>query len=161
MVVTANRGLLAIASIGLLVACGGDEAALPEAGAADPTAGQQQVEDTTSQSGPATELMREVFSYRGAGRDPFLSLLQSGDVRPLPEDLRVTGIAFDARYPAASVAMLQDTVANERYSVRVGDEVGRMRVAEILPGEVVMIVTEFGTESQIVLRQTRWQERTP
>ena len=28
-------------------------------------------------------LVREVFAYEGGGRDPFMSLLRSGDVRPL------------------------------------------------------------------------------
>ena len=77
------------------------------------------------------------------------------------EDLRVTSIAYDPRYPAASVAVLRDTIANQAYSVRVGDEVGRIRVAEILPGEVVLILTEFGIERQVVLRQRRTQERRP
>ena len=157
-----NSGFWAIAGVFLLFACGGsDESATPEVGAADVSGEQQQVEDTVTQEGPATELMREVFSFRGSGRDPFLSLLQSGDVRPMAEDLRVAAILFDPRYPAASVATLRDTVANERYSVRAGDVLGRMRVVEILPGEVVMVITEFGTERQVVLRQTRTQERTP
>ncbi len=35
----------------------------------------------------APRLVREVFSYEGGGRDPFLSLLKSGDIRPLLSDL--------------------------------------------------------------------------
>jgi hypothetical protein len=105
--------------------------------------------------------MRELFSYVGSGRDPFLSLLQSGDVRPLIEDLRITSIAYDPRYPGASIAILRDTIANEAYSVRVGDTMGRLRVAEILPGEVVLIISEFGSERQETLRQRQTQERTP
>ncbi len=117
--------------------------------------------DTVAPAAAQTELMREVFSFRGSGRDPFISLLQSSDVRPLIEDLRISSIAYDPRYPTASVAVLRDTIANEAYSVRVGDELGRLRVAEILPGEVVLIVTEFGSERQETLRQRQTQERTP
>jgi hypothetical protein len=104
--------------------------------------------------------MREVFSYRGATRDPFVSLIESGDVRPLVQDLRITSITYDPRYPAASVAVLRDTILNQAYALRVGDEVGRIRVAEITPGQVVIIVSEFGSERQVVLRQRRRQEGT-
>src|SRR5439155_203074 len=48
-------------------------------------------------------LVREQFSYEGGGRDPFLSLLRSGDIRPLLSDLRLVGIYYDGRYPAVSV----------------------------------------------------------
>src|SRR5207302_1702422 len=37
-------------------------------------------------------LVREVYSYEGGGRDPFLSLLKSGDIRPLLSDLKLVGI---------------------------------------------------------------------
>ena len=50
-------------------------------------------------------LVREVFAYEGAGRDPFLSLIQSGDVRPLISDVRLVAVDYDARYPARSVAV--------------------------------------------------------
>lgn len=159
---TDKRNMLGVAfCVGLFLACGGEEP-VPQTGpAAAPAASVQQTADTIVPTEGQTELMREVFSYRGSGRDPFLSLLQSSDIRPLIEDLRVTSIAYDPRYPAASIAVLRDTVANQAYSVRVGDELGRLRVAEIHPGEVVMIVTEFGSERQATLRQRKTQERTP
>ncbi len=125
-----------------------------------PDPGQQQVDDTVELGGE-TELMREVFSFRGSGRDPFLSLLESGEVRPLIQDLRITSITYDPRYPAASVAVLRDTIVNQAYPVRVGDELGRMRVVEITPGQVVLVISEFGSERQVVLRQRRRQEGTP
>jgi len=120
-----------------------------------PVQPQQQEPD-----GEAEQLIREVFAYRGSGRDPFISLLESGDVRPLAQDLRVTTITYDPRYPSASVAVLRDTIAGQRYSVRMGDELGRMRVAEISPFQVVLILSEFGSERQVVLRQVRRKPRT-
>ena len=58
-----------------------------------------------------------------------------------------------------------ERIAEGRFNTRVpedrGDELGRLRVAEIRPGEVVMIVTEFGSERQEILRQRQTQERTP
>jgi hypothetical protein len=155
-----KRTLWTAACAGLLFACGGEEpvAQAPPPGAA-PGAAAQEATDSIVPTGTQTELMREVFAYRGAGRDPFQSLLQSGDVRPLIEDLRVTSIAYDPRYPTNSVAVLRDTIANEAYSVRVGDALGRLTIAEIHPGEVVVTITEFGSERQEILRQR--QERTP
>ncbi len=102
--------------------------------------------------------MREVFSYRGSGRDPFMSLLRSGDVRPLIEDLRVTTINFNPRYPSASIAVLRDTTVNQRYTVRVGDELGRLRIAEIREREIVVVLEEFGVERQQILRLGRRRE---
>jgi hypothetical protein len=159
---TVNKNMLLVACcMGLFFACGDDEP-VPQVppGNARAVVGQQTADSIVPSEGQ-TELMREVFSYRGSGRDPFKSLLQSSDIRPLIEDLRVTSIAYDPRYPAASIAVLRDTIANQAYSVRVGDELGRLRVAEIHPGEVVMIVTEFGSERQAILRQRQTQERTP
>ncbi len=150
-----------VVCMGLVLGCGGGEPAAQVPAETVPPVGAQLQEDSVVPTQGQTELMREVFSYRGSGRDPFLSLLQSGDVRPLLEDLRVSSIAYDPRYPSASVAILRDTIANEVYPVRVGDELGRLRIAEILPGEVVLIVTEFGSERQEVLRPRQTQERTP
>ncbi|UCD25759.1 MAG: hypothetical protein JSW51_07560 [Gemmatimonadota bacterium] len=100
-----------------------------------------------------TELLREVYSFQGTGRDPFLSLLRSNDIRPLPQDLTVTSVTYDASYSTRSVALLRDTVANKAYPVRVGDELGRLRVVEINPGNVVLVMDEFGSERRIVLNQ--------
>lgn len=110
---------------------------------------------------PETGLVREVFNYRGAGRDPFVSLLRSGDVRPLVEDLRVTAINFDPRYPGGSVAVLRDTTMQKRYTVRVGDELGRLRVTAIRTDAVVLTIQEFGVERQMSLRLRGRQEETP
>ncbi len=107
-----------------------------------------------------TRLVREVFAYRSGGRDPFRSLLTSGDVRPLLEDLRLMGIWYDATYPARSVAVLRDVSVNKRYDVRVDDELGRMRVVEIRPTEIVLAVEEFGVERQVTLALKK-QEGVP
>ena len=109
----------------------------------------------TAQAEEATVLLREVFSYRGAGRDPFRSLMETSDIRPFPQDLRVTSITFDPARPAMSVAVLRDTVANRAYPVRIGDELGRMRVTAIAPGEVLLTLVEFGAERTIRLSQGR------
>lgn len=149
-------------------ACGGEDAPVPGTPAAEqPTAapgeepsGEPQQVQEASAAPQETQLLREVFSYGGAGRDPFASLLRSADVRPLFEDLRVTAINFDPRYPGGSIAVLRDTTLNQRYTVRVGDELGRMRVTDINPGEVMLMMEEFGVERQMSLRLRRRQEGT-
>src|SRR5207302_1705570 len=75
----------------------------------------------------APGLVREVFSYEGGGRDPFLSLLRSGDIRPLLSDLRLVGIYYDGRYPARSVAVLRDVTNSKVYRVKPGNIIGRLK----------------------------------
>jgi len=156
----------------LLVACGGDdEAPAPGTPAAvQPSANGAAAAGTPDAGGapgaaPAsandsTRLLREVFSYRGQARDPFMSLLKSASIRPLVQDVRVTGIAFDPTYPARSVAMLRDSSQKKQYSVRVGDELGLMRVSEIRTDAVVVTLDEFGAERQVVLQLRRTKEKT-
>ena len=105
-------------------------------------------------------LVREQFSYEGGGRDPFLSLLRSGDIRPLLSDLRLTGIYYDGRYPARSVAVLRDVTNNKIYRVKPGDIIGRLKTTTIRPREIVFTVQEFGFERQESLQLAK-QEVTP
>ncbi len=152
---------MAVCAALAVVACGGDE--VPAAGAPaveppPPPVGEATVEEQAPVD--QMQLVREVFSYQGSGRDPFASLLRSADVRPLIEDLRVTAINYDSRYPGGSVAVLRDTTLNQRYTVRVGDELGRMRVVDINADEVMVLIEEFGVERQMSIRLRRRQEET-
>lgn len=109
------------------------------------------VTDTTTM-----RLMREVFSYRGAGRDPFRSLVAEGpELRPFIEDLRVTSIIYDARYPARSVAVLRDVSEQTRYEVRANQALGRLRVVEVREHDVVFTIEDFGERRQVVLSVRR------
>jgi len=94
---------------------------------------------------------REVFEYNGAGRrDPFLSLLATSDLRPLLIDLRVAAIAYDPN-GRNSVAVLRDLTSKEQYRVKVGQTLGRMRVAAIQPRSVTFTIQEFGLSRQETL----------
>ena len=145
----------------VFVACGGDD--VPAAGTPadaapiEPSGGAQASPDDSA-TAQETVLSREVFSYQGAGRDPFASLLRTGDVRPLLGDLRVTTINYDNQFPMNSVAVINDTTENERYAVRVGDHLGRLRVSSIRVREVVLSYEEFGRELQDTLRLSRNRE---
>ncbi|HYT71880.1 MAG TPA: hypothetical protein VEK78_10895 [Gemmatimonadales bacterium] len=108
----------------------------------------------------ATTLVREVFAYEGGGRDPFVSLLKSGDIRPLLSDLKLVGIYYDSRYPARSVAVLRDVTNSKIYRVKPGDVLGRLKTTTVRPREVVFTVQEFGFERQQTLSLAK-QEVTP
>jgi hypothetical protein len=95
---------------------------------------------------------REVFSYDAGGRrDPFVSLATTGVLRPTIADLSLVGIAYAAHNNAAgtqSIAIFRDKTTKEQYRVRVGQPLGRMRVASIEPRRVVFSIDEFGISRQ-------------
>ncbi|HEY0931452.1 MAG TPA: hypothetical protein VGE27_16135 [Gemmatimonas sp.] len=102
---------------------------------------------------PATEitLHREVFSYSGGGRrDPYKSLMSSSDVRPLLSDLRLTAVAFDPD-GQNSVAILRDSYSKLQYRIRVGQQLGRLRVSAIRQKAVQFTIEEFGFNRQETL----------
>jgi len=97
---------------------------------------------------------REVYNYPRAGRrDPFASLIVSGDIRPLIADLEVSVIIYD---PAGrnSFATLRDVSTGVAYRARVGSVIGRLRVTAIRQREVAIAVDEFGFTRQEVLSIT-------
>jgi hypothetical protein len=108
----------------------------------------------------AMRLVREVYAYEGGGRDPFLSLLKTGDIRPLLSDLRLVGIYYDSRYPARSVAVLRDVTNSKIYRVKSGEIIGRLKATAIRPREIVFTVQEFGFERRETLSLAK-QEVTP
>jgi len=93
-------------------------------------------------------ISRETYSYPGRGRrDPFVSLMNTEELRPLLTDLKLVAVAFDAT-GHNSVAVLRDLSTKEQYRVKVGQEIGRMRVAAINQKSVVFGITEFGYSRQ-------------
>lgn len=134
--------------------------ALAAALLAAPLAAQATGAARADTAGPPLTLVREVFAYEGGGRDPFMSLLRSGDVRPLISDLKLTTIVYDARYAARSVAVLRDITNRRIYRVKTGDIIGRLKVTQIRPREIVFTVQEFGFERQETLSLAK-QEETP
>jgi hypothetical protein len=102
-------------------------------------------------SGPKVLINREVFSYEGDGRrDPFVSLLTTSDLKPMLADLKLVGVAYDPR-GQNSVAVLRDMTSKDQYKVRVGQTIGRMRVAAIQPKAVIFTIEEFGYSRQELL----------
>ena len=93
-------------------------------------------------------LRREVFAYDQSGRrDPFVSLMTVGELRPMISDLLITGILIDPT-GRNSIAILRDVSNKEQYRVRVGQQIGRMRVARIAQKAVTFTIEEFGYSRQ-------------
>ncbi|HZE07378.1 MAG TPA: hypothetical protein VE110_01350 [Gemmatimonadaceae bacterium] len=102
-------------------------------------------------TGSKVLINREVFQYEGDGRrDPFVSLLTTSDLRPLLNDLKLVAVAFDPR-GQNSVAVLRDVTSKDQYRVRVGQTIGRMRVAAIQEKDVIFTIEEFGYSRQEIL----------
>lgn len=97
-------------------------------------------------------IQREVFDYNGSGRrDPYKSLMSTSDVRPLLSDLRLTAVAFDPDGDN-SVAILRDSFSKKQYRIRVGHQLGRLRVSGIKQKSVQFTLDEFGFNRQETLQ---------
>jgi len=148
-----NRRLLAVALVLLAVV-------VPLLGSAQtarrrPGAGRARAEVPTDglqrDSAGNVVFYREMYSYPRTGRrDPFGSLIESGDVRPLLQDLEVVAITL-APVDRQSIATLRDVSSQEIYRVRVGSVFGRMRVVAIRQREIQLAIDEFGNTRQETL----------
>ena len=121
-------------------------AAKAAAGKADSASGTVSLSERGARGEMTFE--REVFSYDRSGRrDPFLSLLASGELRPILTDLKLVAVAYDPT-GRNSVAILRDVSTKDQYRVKLGQTLGRMRVAQIQPKSVVFTIEEFGYSRQ-------------
>ena len=107
------------------------------------------------------EVMRETFAYGGGTRDPFASLFDAALSGPEFANLELVGVYQDLRNPANSVIVVREKVAQKRYKLRVGDQVGRARVVQIRPRDVVFTIHDFGFERQETLSLRKQEVETP
>ncbi|MBA4072170.1 MAG: hypothetical protein C0497_10095 [Gemmatimonas sp.] len=105
-----------------------------------------QAKDTTK-----VTFEREVFTYVAREIDPFASPIESGAIRPLVADLKVVGIIFDAA-GRNSVAVMRDMSTQQQYRAKAGQMLGRARVSQIKPQEVILTVEEYGFSRQESLK---------
>ncbi len=96
---------------------------------------------------------REVFTYVPREIDPFTSPIESGAIRPLVADLRLVGVIYD---PAGrnSVAVLRDMSIQppQQYRAKIGQMLGRAKVAQIKPQEIVLSIEEYGFSRQEIIK---------
>ena len=86
-------------------------------------------------------ILREVFEYDAEGRrDPFAPLLNTAELRPTIQELRLTGVLV---HPTRPIAVMRDGDGTQ-YRVTTGMSVGRMRVIQIKPKTVVFQFQEYG-----------------
>jgi hypothetical protein len=103
---------------------------------------------------------REAFAYARSGRrDPFLSLLHSNDLRPMINDLKLVAVLYDP--VGRSWAVMRDMTTKEQYRVKVGQQLGRMRVTQIHPKSVTFTIEEIGFSRQQTLALNDSKEREP
>ena len=135
-------------------------------GAPAPTAPAPRPEDAAPADSLGAEseasLLRETFAYGGAPRDPFASLIKTAHAGPELGDLQLVGIYEDLRYSGNSIAVLREkTKDGKRHKLRVGDQIGRLRVTQIRPKDVVFTVQDFGYERQETLSLRKQEDLTP
>ena len=139
----------------LAAACGGaDEAAVPdplldEAGnpvppAAAPAAGR--VLPAQVLADVDTVILREVFTYGGGPRDPFVPLINATTTGPSVGDLELAAIYYIPGNPSLTAAVLREKVSGRRHTVRTGQRVGSLYVASISEQDIWFTVDDFGVQ---------------
>jgi len=117
--------------------------------------------DSSSASDPTeSAVLRESFAYGGASRDPFASLIKSAHAGPEIADLQLVGIYEDLRYSGNSIAVLREKTSGKRYKLRQGEQIGRLRVTQIRPKDVVFTIQDFGYERQETLSLRKQEDVT-
>jgi hypothetical protein len=149
---------------------GGDEASSADAPAPEPAAAEQAGGDQASADSAELDsiqranemlLSRETFSYGGGSRDPFSSLLNLASAGPQFQDLELVGVYLDPDRPGNSVALLRERNTGRPYNLRVGDQLGRARLAQIRRTDIVFTIEDFGFERQETLALPKREEGTP
>lgn len=108
-----------------------------------------------------TEVLRETYSYAGASRDPFQSVITTGKTGADISDMVLVTILADSRSARNSVAVLRDKQGPHRYRVKVGDKIGNATVTLITQHDVTFNVQDFGFERQETLSLRTPTESTP
>jgi hypothetical protein len=163
----------------LLVGCGGDEptdatvpdpstqleepaatAATPPAATAPVATVAPEAFDTAAARGERP-LLREVYGWRGGGRDPFRPLVVAQAGGPELVDLVLTSVLYQASDPSRSVAIFRDTGNNKRYTVGMGDRIGRLSVVGITNGTATLRMNDFGTTRDQTYSLRRSEDGNP
>ena len=142
------------------------QAAVPVPDGQQPAPAVTLASTTRSDSGAAqgqgteVEVLRETFAYGGGARDPFGSLINTKSAGPELIDLQLVGIYQDMRSSANSVVVLREKQSGKRHKLRTGDQIGRLRVAQIRNKDVVFTVEDFGFERQETLSLRKQEDLT-
>jgi hypothetical protein len=130
--------------------------AAPDSAAAAPAPAPAAAQSPQQES----DVLRETFAYGGGARDPFMSLINTKSAGPELVDLTLVAIYQDMRSSANSVAVLREKQSGKRHKLRTGDQIGRLRVAQIRAKDVVFTVEDFGFERQETLSLRKQEDVT-
>lgn len=108
-----------------------------------------------------TVILREVFSYAGASRDPFLSLIGTTSTGPAVADLEVAAIYYLAGNPGLTTAVLRERVSGRRHTVRTGQRIGRLYVASITEQDIWFTIDDFGVQRRESLTLRKQEDEIP
>jgi hypothetical protein len=133
-----------------------------QAGQTQKTASSDSAKDRgrVSQSGAkgTVTFYRETFVYEGQGRrDPFLSLMTTGELRPMISDLTLVGIIYDETGHNSVAILVDASMGGQTYRKKVGDVLGRMKLVRISEKEITLNIDEFG----LVRQETLLIDRNP
>jgi hypothetical protein len=153
--VPTDRAALLLAAL-LLTACGGgadaaadpqfDENGNPIGVAPAPAAGAARALPAEVLADVDTVILREVFSYSGGPRDPFLSLVGTETSGPAVSDLELAAIYYVGGNTGLTAAVLREKVSGRRYTVRMGQRLGRLYVASITEKDIWFTSDDFGVQ---------------
>ena len=137
-------------------ACGGggetDTAAVATpSGEALPPPTEQDIQADSIRRANEVQLTRETFSYTGGTRDPFSSLFNLSSTGPEIQDLALVGIYLDPDRHGNSIALVRERSSGRPHRLRVGDQLGRARLAQIRRMDIVFTIEDFGFERQETL----------
>jgi hypothetical protein len=139
----------------------------PQKGAPSKPAGQKTASaDSVKERGRVSQggakgtvtFYRETFVYDGQGRrDPFLSLMTTGELRPMISDLTLVGIIYDETGHNSVAVLVDASMGGQTYRKKVGDVLGRMKLVRISEKEITLNIDEFG----LVRQETLLIDRNP
>jgi hypothetical protein len=138
----------------LAAACGGaEETAAPdplldEAGNPVPAApaGGPRALPAQGLADVDTVIHREVFTYGGGPRDPFVPLINATTTGPAVGDLELAAIYYIPGNPSLTAAVLREKVSGRRYTVRTGQRLGNLYVASISEQDIWFTLDDFGVQ---------------
>ena len=105
-------------------------------------------------------VVSESFSAGIYATSDGVSLINTKSAGPELIDLQLVGIYQDMRSSANSVAVLREKQSGKRHKLRTGDQIGRLRVAQIRNKDVVFTVEDFGFERQETLSLRKQEDLT-
>ncbi len=171
------RELRLMLAAALLAACGGgaadagttatdpsiDEPATPAAAqaATDTVAAPVAIAFDTAAARGERPLLREVYRWDAAPRDPFRPVFVLEGSGPELPDLVLSSVIHDPNVASKSIATFSDRGSSKRYVVGLGERIGRLTVVEITGESVTLRMNDFGTIRDQTYHVRRSEDGTP